>query len=314
MAEELKNQIMPSGTSTPQTGSGNKPTEMSVTTAEMKKKGEMMKRQREIIHAREEDTKLSSRLGDLILPLVILGVIALIISFILIPFSTQIVENRKQSAKLMDEIKVKREKVKTLKSIRVEELERNLRTVTKVIGDDKNVSALANEIDYLAIENNLVPESEEITNRIVIDKLSQSLESEDLDWKPERSDSLVGPFSFYGSFEDISNFINDLRLRSATILSLGEVYVSQRRVDLSETNVTPSENGAESAWSIAISVKGFTVKPVTRVGIDDTVIIKLNENIMKEISERASYNHTLSQENTSGEEQEDQSAGETEDQ
>lgn len=258
----------------------------TVAKAEMRKRTETVKRQREIIHAREEDTKLSARLGELVVPFIVLGILALILSFVLIPSATQIVENRKQAAQLQEQIEKKQAKVSTLEKISIENLERDLLTVSKVIRDDMNVAELANEIDYLAISNHLTPQSEEAANQ---GGAALPASKEEIDWKPENADSITGPFSFSGRFEDICSFISDLRLRSSTILSLGAVNVGLK----SSPNEANAEKDSSDVWMVSLSVKGYTVRPRTGVTIDDPVVVVVKEGVMEEIEKRAAYEHSL---------------------
>lgn len=272
----------------------------TVAKVEMKKKSEAVKRQREIIHAREEETKFSARIGELIVPLIVLGVLALIVSFVLIPSATQIVENRKQSAQLQEQLDRKKAKVSVLNTLSIEDLERDLRTVSKVIKDDMNVAELASEIDFLAISNNLTPQSEEAANQG--GALLPSSE-EEIDWKPENADSITGPFTFSGRFQDICSFISDLRLRSSTILSLGAVNISVKQI-FEGNNFEASSSGE---WIVSLSVKGYTVSPRATASIDDQVSVFVQEGVMEEIEERAAYEHSLFGE---GEEQSDAANGE----
>lgn len=261
---------------------------------EMTKRIETAQRQREIIHARDQDVKLSKRLGDLVVPLIVIGIIVLIASFILIPYATKITENRKESSLLQAEILKKQAKVRTLEGISAKELEKNLRIVSTVVKDTMNVSALADEIDALSVKNNLIPSEESIAN--TNGRLVDYGESESLDWKPQYANSLAGPWGFKGSLEDICKFISDLRLKSSTVLSLGEVSISH--------HVNSGEDLDQEAdiWTVQLSVKGYTVEPRTQAAIGDPVITKIEKNLLKEISIRSSL---LNDANTANDGKED---------
>jgi hypothetical protein len=282
--EPLSLQPNMTGTATQKSGAASDGSEgMSGSVAQMEAQKRLLvaKRQREIIHSRETEVKMSTRLGELVIPFIVLGILALITSFFLIPSIAEIIENQRQISTLRAEIKEKQAKVEVLQSINVEDLETKLSMVTKVVRDDMNVSELAGEIDALALVNNLSPSGESVANATgLVGKPSDESEPA-FDWKPQYADTLNGPFSFSGTFTDICNFINDLRLRSSTILSLGEVTVARRSV------VTDVAGQAVETWYVNLSVKGYTVAPQTDASVDDPVVTELDEDVLGEISDRA---------------------------
>lgn len=231
-------------------------------------------RKRQIIRAEDRQVKLGLRLGDLIIPFVSLGVLVLLVSFIFVPFGTQITKTRASTNELLVEIERNEHKIAALSSVDVDALEERLKTVTLVVRDEMSVSELAIEVESMAVGLDIKPTSAEITNQLDVVS-SQTLVEKD--WIPEYANTISGPFAYEGRFESIAQFLKVLRLESRTILSMGEVLLFRDMRDEANTG----------SWRVALAMTGYITTPVTETTIAMPISTVVDEALLEDINRRA---------------------------
>ncbi len=235
-----------------------------------------IKKQREIIKAEEKDVKIGSRLGDLIIPFLTLGVLIIIVVFIFIPFGTEVMETRDQTKSLKEEIKRNEAKIDTLGGINLTGLEEKLDNVSVVVRDTMDVSEMAIEVEQLALGNSLVPLDQSATNT---EDVVSSSSTVDYDWVPSYAQAISGPFTYKGEFLNLTAFLNDLRNNTKTILSMGSVSVSR-------SPTSDDDDPDKEYWTINLLISGYTAEPAQTVNIADPVRTDIDENLYNEIEKR----------------------------
>ncbi len=243
---------------------------------EFHKKASSIKKGREIIKVEEKDIKLTTRLADLIVPFASLGVLVLIIVFVFIPFGTEILETRDQTRALADETRRNEAKAATVRSIDVSALDRTLKSVSQVVKDSMDVSELAIEVETLALDNNLSPRKQSVSD--TEDVVSSSSKASNGEWVPSYTSAISGPFSYMGSFDDVTSFLNDLRNNSRTIMSLGAVSLTSRY----------DEDLDKEVWNVDLLISGYTAEPVQTVSIAEPISATVDETAVQEILLRTS--------------------------
>lgn len=261
------------------TNPGTTEKEESIAMKDYRKQSERFKKEREVIKAREVDTSLSKRLGALATPFIFLTILCLIVVFIFIPYSTEVVETRKNTRALLKDIRRNEDKIDILTGIDLTELDRHLEVASTVIRDRMDVTEMAIEVERLALAHNLVPRQQKTSNMEDVVMQSTTVETE---WVPSYADVISGPFDYEGSFADITGFIKDLRNNSKTILSLGRIQMN--RITHDEDDLIPNE---QDHWFVSLLVSGYTAKPITSAIVADPVRTDIDSQILQQIYSRA---------------------------
>lgn len=231
------------------------------------------KKRREIIRADEKKVPLTKKLGQYIVPLIALGVFIMIVVLVYIPFGTEAMESLDEVNRLQEDIDQNGSKVKTLEGIDITKLEDDLSVMSFVVKDEMDVAALASDVEQIALDNNLNPKELSLTD--VPSAQGGLSKGEGL---PSFTGTINGPFSFYGSFSDITKFLGELRDNSPTILFWDYVDVSRYH--------GKDEGSGKELWSVDIDIYGFTSPPVSEARVIDPVRTTVNQEIWEEIYSR----------------------------
>lgn len=247
---------------------------------ELRKRSEKYRKEREIIKSREKETSMSKRFSSLIVPFAAVGVLALIIVFVFIPFSTEIAETRDNTQQLLNDIERNEKKIATLSSINLTELEEELIVSATVVRDTMDVSELAIEVERIAEKHNLETRSVSATN---MSDLVVESSVVDTDWVPSYADVISGPFSYAGEFHDVTSFLEEIRNKSKTILSLGVISMMHR----GEVGEEADEQEGGDVWTISLVISGYTAEPVQSVNVADPVRVDVNQDALDQMYDRA---------------------------
>jgi hypothetical protein len=243
------------------------------------------KRTRDLIRTEEDESSLTDKLSDYLVPLIGVMVFGLLIAFVYVPFGTEAMDTRDEIKTLDKQIDWYDNKISTLNSINLNQLNNDINTVEKVVRDEMDVSEMAAQVEEIALYNNLSPSELSFTNKNVQATFKTDSRSErDLAWIPDYTDSISGPFAFYGEFDDITSFLNDLRNESPTALFIDAVNVSKYRSAQKQEEAV--EAVEDQLWSVEINIFGYTCPPAKSVKIKDPLEIGGYDDAMKEINER----------------------------
>ncbi|MBN1618696.1 hypothetical protein JW887_05160 [Candidatus Dojkabacteria bacterium] len=219
-------------------------------------------KRREIIRSDKKKEGLTKKLGDYLVPILVFIVFMLIVIFVYVPFSQDIIDTRKEIEGIQQKIDQNNDKINALNAVDLTELNSKMNLVNKVVRDEYDVSALAEDVETIAIENNL--RSSELS---ISDYIMDETDTEAVDLTtgmPGYANSITGPYAYYGLLDDVTNFLKDLRENSPTILTIG--YVEMQRYSSS-----PQEQAISSQeyWSVEIIISGYTTAPVMDAEIYD---------------------------------------------
>jgi hypothetical protein len=220
------------------------------------------------------------KIGDYLVPIMGIMVFGLLIAFVYVPFGTDALDKNREVQALQEEIDWTGEKISTLKSINLDELNSKNDTVEEVVRDEMDVSDMAAQVEEIAIYNNLKPKELTFSNKEVSTSVVRS-DRVSASWAPEFAESISGPFAFYGEFDDIVSFLNELRNISPTVLFIDAVNISEYAIKDEEGNVVEGD-----LWSVDINIFGYTCPLVESVAIKDPVEVGGYDELMKDIEKR----------------------------
>ncbi len=244
---------------------------------------ERAKKKRTIIKASDDQKEsIAKKLNDYIVPLIALFVFVLIIIFVYVPFTNEMLQTREESKLLAEEIERNEKKVADLKSVETSSLVDTLNTVNLVVRDEMNVAELAEQVEDLAFEYNMHPMELTMSDAMAAYAVDPDLIDSQIEI-PEHANTISGPFAFYGKFADIVKFIGALRSESPTILSLGAVTVSRY-----DPPATGAETVDSNLWSVELMIIGYLSPEVTDVNVSDPVNIAVDLELLAELENRAS--------------------------
>lgn len=246
-----------------------------------------MKRSRDIISSDKRDESKIKAFGDYVVPIIMLMVFALLIIFVYVPYGSQIFSTMNDIDALQIEIDRNNGKIEALNGIDQRQLESNLSQVSKVIRDDMDVSEIARQVEEIALSNNLVPRELQMSNMIS----GGTLVVESGEWIPDYARTISGPFSFYGSFAEVTSFLREIRSESNTLLALRMVSVSRYRGDLESIGDTRQGRSDVQLWSVEIFIDGFVTPSVTQTTIASPIIVNFDEELLRSILSRITPGH-----------------------
>lgn len=214
---------------------------------------------------------LVKKLRSWVVPIVSILILGVITVFVFIPSGTEAIDTLDEIRSINTQIEKNEEKIEDLESINLSQVKSWLTTVTSVIKDDLEVAELAGEVELIARDNDLETKNVQFSR-------STSPPSD----IPGFVEVITGPFSYEGYFTDISNFLEDLRNESSTVLAIRSVSLTKR----SSTGETGTEE--EPLWGIDLEIDGFIASQIDSVSLQDPVRVNINEELLNEIEERAS--------------------------
>lgn len=218
-------------------------------------------------------TSLLSQFNSWILPIVALLVLAIVSVTVLIPSANDTMATLDEIRSVEQQIEKYDRKLEQLSAIRIAEVNSSLQIASQVIKDDLEVASLASDVELLAKNQNLE------TKSVTFSSSSSSLLN-----VPGYVNTISGPFSYSGTFKDLSDFIEDLRTKSPTIVALREVTMSRAGIATTEE---------EATWTANFMIDAFTTSKVTTVSLQDVVTSTVNADLMDEISNRLEYKESL---------------------
>ncbi|MBN2100338.1 hypothetical protein JW710_00370 [Candidatus Dojkabacteria bacterium] len=256
-----------------------------------KDKSPKLKKKREIIKSEEPEENLSKKLGQYLVPIMGVIVFMLLLMFVYIPYGSEALKTRQESLSILDEAARNNDKAAVLQGINLEELDENLSIVSRVVLDEMDVSELASEVERIAISNNL--KSKELSLSDIMGGRGMEFVSDETS-VPSFAESISGPFSFYGEFDDVVRFLEELREESPTTLFYDAVNLTIYSVD---------EETSKVLWSVDINIYGYTTQPVTKANISDPIKTGFDSDLFDEIKERANIGKSVDDESSEEEEQ-----------
>lgn len=257
------------------------------------------KRSRNIIKAEKKDEDLGKKVTRYLIPLVALLAFTLIVIFVYVPNGRATFETIDNIKAVSEEYNWTANKVATLKGVDISTLDDRISTVSNVVRDKMDVAELASEVEKIALENNLRPSDLSMTDTAAaLEALPQDRQGGE-EWVPVYSDSISGPFSFMGEFDNVVSFLDDLRNSSPTVLFIDAVSIS--RVGKNESSESEESSGV-IYWNVDIMIYGYTSEVVTESDIKDTVDIGFDEDLYDEIVSRIRESEDSADDNTDDEE------------
>ncbi len=223
--------------------------------------------------ARKES--LSQSLGSWLVPIIAVVVMGLPSVFVLLPAATDALDCLDEIRLINTQIDRNDQKIEALQSLSLTEVNSALQIATSVIKDDLKVAELAGDVEAMASDNSLETQSVQFSSTLV--------GTADI---PGFVEVISGPFSYRGEFNDISDFLSDLRTKSPTILAI-------RSVSLDNESKLAVGTEEEPVWSVDLVVDAYTMGKIDTVSIMDSVSSVIDAELMTEIEERASYGETL---------------------
>jgi hypothetical protein len=185
-------------------------------------------------------------------------------------------ETRENTKLLLKDIERNEGKIDTLEGINLSQLDDHLIVASSVVRDVMDVAELASEVERIALEHNLEPQSQSASN---MNDMVVEASTLDTAWVPSYADAISGPFSFKGSFHDLTAFLEDLRNNSKTILSLGSI--SMMRSQNEETDESTD------LWLINLLVSGYVAEPASETAVADPVRTEIDQDILEQLYRRA---------------------------
>jgi TRAP-type uncharacterized transport system fused permease subunit len=214
----------------------------------------------------EEKRSFLEVLNSWILPIVSLIVLAVVSVLVLIPSANDTMATLDEIRSNEDVLDKYESKIETLKSISISEVNSSLQLASQVIKDNLEVAELASDVEALARNSDLETKSVSFST-----STSSTLDI------PGFVGIISGPFTYSGTFSNISSFISDLSTQSPTIVAI-------REVSMSKSSLSGTEE--ESTWSANFMVDAFTTSKVENVTLDDPVSSSIDEELLEEIVER----------------------------
>lgn len=238
-------------------------------------------RTRDLIRTKDVSSgDMLKKVGDYLVPIMGIMVFGLLIAFVYVPFGTEALDKNREVQALQEEIDWTDEKISTLKGVNLDELNSKIDTVEQVVRDEMDVSDMAAQVEEIAVYNNLKPKELTFSNKEISTSVVRS-DRVSASWAPEFAESISGPFAFYGEFDDIVSFLNELRNISPTVLFIDAVNISEYAIKDEEGNVVEG-----NLWSVDINIFGYTSPPVESVAIKDPVEVGGFDELMKAIEKR----------------------------
>lgn len=240
------------------------------------------RKKREIIKSDEKPVSIAKRLTDFLVPILALFIFALLVIFVYVPFGKEIVDVRKDTKEVSEDVEFCENKSQELSDIDISDIDAKLATATSVVRDDMEVAELAKNVERMAKQHGLRSTSVELSD------IDASLDEEDDTGKatrnvPNYADSISGPFAFYGEFSQITGFLETLRNDSPTILALDTISLSKYRS--SEDQET--DDDLEGKWRLEFVISGYTTDPADSAELYDTINTEVDEEILFEFQDRA---------------------------
>lgn len=221
---------------------------------------------------------LSTRLKSWLVPIASVIVLGLMGMFIFIPSGTEALDALDEVRSTNEQIERNEEKIEKLNSINLSEINSMLQTVTFVIKDDLEVAELAGDVEAIARENNLETKNVQFS--------STSSAPTDI---PAFVSVISGPFSYEGNFNNIANFLEELRTVSPTVLAIRSVSLT-RRGAVEETGTQE-----DPLWSVNLEIDGFIASKIDSVSVNEVVRVNINEELIKEIEDRAEFGEEITE-------------------
>jgi hypothetical protein len=271
------NVSLPDSENDPNTGMANAEAQSSSNQSNSKPK---KKRTRDLIRTEEEEVSLLKKISDYLVPILGLMVLGFLIAFVYVPYGTEALERKEEIQALEEDIDWHEEKIAKLESVNLDELNNDIDTAEKVIRDDMEVSEMAAQVEEIALVNDLAPLELSFSNQEGVNP-SGSSEIKDVRWIPSYTDSISGPFAFFGGFNDIVNFLNDLRKESPTTLFIDAVNISRYEEKNDDGDVVQ-----KNLWSVEINIFGYTCPRASSVEVTDPVNVDGRQETMDEIRRR----------------------------
>ncbi|MFH1546858.1 MAG: hypothetical protein ABIC57_00045 [bacterium] len=221
----------------------------------------------------KKETSLFERLNNWIIPIISLIILVIVSIFVLIPSANDTMDTLDEIRTLEQQIVTYESKIDQLKAININDVNSSLQIASQVIKDDLEVGSLAADVEALARNQDLETKS-----------VSFSSSSQSQINVPGYVKTISGPFSYSGTFKNLSDFIADLRTKSPTIVAL-------REVSMSKSGSTGTEE--EDIWTANFVIDAFTTSKVEAVTLQTAVSSSINQELMNEINERLEYSESL---------------------
>ncbi|MEA3357009.1 MAG: hypothetical protein U9Q67_01070 [Patescibacteria group bacterium] len=261
-----------------ESGAAPSPAVKEASTTSESPKPKLKKRSRDLIRTERKSEGLASKASSWAIPIMVLVALIIIVIVVFIPFGTEIMDTLDEAALVQADVDTRIRKLNQLEEIELRELEGTLDVVESVVRDDMDVAELASEVEKVAVANNLEPKQISMS-----DESGVLLEAPDETFSISSvSDTMSGPFAFFGKFSDVTSFLYELRNNSSTILALDAVY-------LSRYNPVDEEvlEGDEPMWGADLLISGFTTEPVRETDVKTSIKTSVDDDLIDEITSRS---------------------------
>ncbi|MBD3329292.1 type 4a pilus biogenesis protein PilO [Candidatus Dojkabacteria bacterium] len=178
------------------------------------------------------------KLGDLVIPILSIGIFLLLVIFVYIPMISdaremnqekdEVISNQKQMDKLLEE----------LQSMNSVALKSDYKLFSTMIPTELEVADFAFYVDKLAQEKSLTLNSIRASNADIVQEGTEF----------GSVTSVSGPLEYSGSYDDIMSFLKDLQESSPYLITVQNVDIQKK------------DEFAADTWSLEMSVQGFYMK------------------------------------------------------
>ena len=181
--------------------------------------------------------KATLKIGDIIIPALVLVVLVILSVFIFIPMIESTMEFRSQSKDINDKMDTLQNVEQSLNTIDDTSLQADLIVAKKVIPETLKVSDFVYYINSAASQNSLTADSLTAGDVKIISG------------ENEYTYGVNGPLSYTGTFENILSFLDELQTASPYIISVEGISLRE---------------ASDGGWTLSITVTGYYIPASTQ--------------------------------------------------